>query len=107
MSTLQKKDITDLLALLLATPVIAIWPLISFLPFFQMFDRGSDMTEVLVQGVFLVTSALGIATFWLGLRFLMLPENRVSLHARNRGTLLKLAVYGAVWLASYMVYSAT
>ena len=107
LTTLRKKDITDLLAMLLATPVLAVWALLSFLPFFQLFERGSSTGDIVVQGVFLVTGALGIIALWGGLRLLMRSDVRVSLRGEGNSTTLKLAIYAAAWLISYITYSVS
>ena len=109
LSTLRKKDITDLLALLLATPVLAIWSLVSFFPFFQLFARERSVVDLIAQGVFLATGALGITVLWTGVYYLMRPEPRASLALREkrRSTLLWLAVFAAAWLVSYAGYSVS
>jgi len=109
LSTLRKKDITDLLALLLATPVLATWSLVSFFPFFQLFVRERGVADLIAQGVFLATGALGLTVLWAGAYVLMRPEVRASLAAREkrRSTLPWLAVFAAAWLVSYAGYSIT
>lgn len=106
LSTL-KKDIIDTAALTLATPVLAIWSLASFLPFFQLFARGSTAAERVVEGVFLATGALGLGFLWAAAFFFMLPETRASFGAREKrlSTPLWLALFAAGWLASYAGYN--
>jgi hypothetical protein len=104
-----RKDIIDLLALLLATPVLATWSLVSFFPFFQLFARERSVTDLIVQGVFLATGAVGLTVLWTGAYLLMRPEMRASLavRKRRRSTLPWLAVFASAWLVSYAAYSVS
>ncbi len=105
MTTLKTKDITNLLAWLVASPVLGFWPIISFLPLFQIFARGNTVGDILVQGAFAATSALGVIGFAVLFQFVVKPEAKQAMRDARKGLALKLALYAALWSTSYIVYS--
>ena len=105
LSTLQKNDITKLLAWMIAMPVLAFWPLISFWPLFQLFARDNSTLDIVVQLVFLSTGALGVIGVALLMQFLITEEARAAFHKARQGSALKIALYAAVWSASYIGYN--
>ena len=100
-----KSDIYTIIKWSIATPVLAIWMLVSIFPLFGLFASEKTVLAVMFNLVFLATGFYALAGGLAIARASAVdPEARKTVMTAVRGSGLKLAVYAALWLTAYGLY---
>lgn len=107
MASNLRSDINSALQWALALPVLAFWPLISFLPVFGLFEAEASLISVAVNLIFVATSFIGAFGAVICIRGLGGPAFRAQRdEAPKRGRAFAAAGYGAVWMTAYGAWTA-
>ncbi len=102
-----RRDIYSTLQWAFALPVLAFWPLISFLPMFGLFEAEATILSITVDLIFVATSFVGLFSALIGLRWLGGPAYRANRDAApKRGRAFATAAYGAAWMVAYGAWAA-
>lgn len=103
--TQLKKDMERITAWSIATPVLAGWALVSFLPFFNLFAETRTALSIALDVVFFGSGFTAMLFLFLAARWAAAGRDslqQVTGVARGKG--LKIAAYAGVWLVLYSAY---
>lgn len=104
--TYFRSAMTELVVWCVATPVLAVFALVSLLPIASLIGAWGDPLSSLIALAFLGTSAVALLAAAAGYRLLLWNHvaRSVSPAARTMRVIC-LSVYGLIWMTAYGVYS--
>ncbi len=98
--SILRRDVTHTLVWAAATPVLAFWPLLSFVPLFAVWE-SENVLVAFVHLAFAGAGVLGVAGAGAAVWLCASPDGRQTMKTGLRGVSLKLAPYGALWTIAY------
>jgi len=101
------REIIAVIVWCVATPVLTIWAMMSFLPIVSVISAWGDLSSILIALVFLGTSAVGLLSAFAGYRLLSWEYAGALVTPPETRTMrvLLLTVYALLWMLLYGLYS--
>ena len=106
------RDARDISVWTVATPVLPVWALVSFLPLFNAPAAYGSVAQVLAHTAFFGTGAIGLLGGYMMYRWMLADAARRQINIPTRAQRMRrvvlLTVYAIIWMALYFGFvSAT
>lgn len=98
-------DVNSVIAWTIATPVLFLWALLSFMPVFSLFGLSRSALTITADILFFGAGFYGLVAVYIFAQVTSSSQQARDMIVNNvRGNGLKLAAYAAVWLFLYAAY---
>ena len=102
-----RDEIFQILVWAVATPVLAVWVALSFLPISSVVGSWGEPVSVFIALAFFSTGAFGLLSLFLGYRLLLWSDAvtpAAPLKTRSNRVAL-ISAYALLWMLVYALYS--
>ncbi|MEL6663216.1 MAG: hypothetical protein AAFR33_09445 [Pseudomonadota bacterium] len=106
MVELSRAGINRLCLWMYATPVLAFWAIVSFIPLFGLLQPEASVWAKIVDAAFLASGFGGVITLFVAAVLSAKPDMQSAVLRAGKGRVGLLAAYATVWLVAYWLLKA-